>query len=213
MTYSTVQQDPRWQRRKDERPAEIIDAALQLFVERGYAATRLTDIARAAGISKGSLYRYFESKDALFKAMVKQVVIPELEKAEMTANAYQGDISSLIRHMVVDWWETMGESRICGIPKLIIAEASNFPELAEFYVNEVIKRVRKLVAGIIERGIRTGEFRADISAEYAARLLISPIVFAAIWNHSLAPFDEPYDVRTYLRNQTDIFIRGLQVEE
>ena len=85
MVYVT-EQSQRWQRRKKERPSEIIDAALDIFVEHGYAASRLDDIAKKAGISKGSLYRYFDSKADLFKEMVKQVVIPQIEKAETTAN-------------------------------------------------------------------------------------------------------------------------------
>lgn len=198
----------RWQRRKEARPREIIDAALEVFVEHGYAAARLDDIAKKAGISKGSLYRYFNSKAELFKEMVKQVVIPEIEKAESTANEYRGAIAPLISNMVQGWWKTIGETRICGIPKLVIAEAANFPELAEFYVDEVMKRGRKLVAGMIERGIEHGEFR-KIDPDYAARVLISPIVFAAIWNESLATYDTPYDIEKYLHIETEIFLRGI----
>lgn len=212
MTYISTEQDPRWQRRKDERPSEIINAALELFAERGYAATRLDDIASAAGISKGSLYRYFDNKESLFREMVKQVVIPEIEKAEITVSTYKGAISPLIQQMVIHWWETVGESRICGIPKLMISEAANFPELAQFYVNEVIRRGRRLVTGLIQRGIDAGEFRADISPEYAARLLISPLVFAAVWKQSLAPYDDDYDVKTYLSLETDVFLRGISLE-
>ena len=210
MSYSQLQQDTRWQRRKDKRPAEIIGAALELFVERGYATTRLEDIAKAAGVSKASLYRYFDNKEALFKAMVKQVVIPQIEKAETTVKDYKGEISPLINGMVVNWWETVGETRICGIPKLIISEAANFPELAEFYVNEVIKRGRKLVMKMIQRGMQSGEFRQDIVPEYAARLIISPLVFAAIWKQSLASYDDQYDVKAYLSFETDVILRGIK---
>lgn len=209
MTYTETEQDTRWHRRKDERPAEIIDAALELFTERGYAATRLEDIASSAGISKGSLYRYFDNKETLFKVMVKQVLVPEIEKAEIAVTAHTGAFSPLIQHMVLSWWETMGESRICGIPKLMISEAANFPELAEFYVTEVISRGRNLVTGLIRRGVETGEFRSEIEPEYAARLLISPLVFAAVWKQSLAPYDENYDIKTYLSLETDIFLRGI----
>ena len=202
------EQAQRWQRRKEDRPSEIISAALEVFVEHGYAASKLDDIACKAGISKGSLYRYFDSKADLFKEMVKQVVIPEIEKAESRVNEYQGAMSPLITAMVQNWWKTVGETRICGIPKLVISEAANFPELAEFYVGEVIKRGRKLVAGMIKRGIESGEFR-DISPEYAARILISPIVFAAIWKESLAFYDDEYDVLQYLTIETEIFLRGI----
>lgn len=198
----------RWQRRKDERPSEIIDAALEVFVEHGYAASKLDDIARKAGVSKGSLYRYFESKADLFKEMVMQVVIPELEKAESAVNEYQGEIAPLITSMVQNWWQTVGETRICGIPKLVISEAASFPELAEFYVDNVIKRGRKLVAGMIKRGIESGEFR-EIEPDYAARIMISPIVFAAIWKESLSSYDDDYDVKHYLAMKTEIFLRGI----
>ena len=90
----------------------------------------------------------------------------------------------------------------------MISEAANFPELAEFYVGEVIKRGRKLVAGMIRRGIESGEFR-DIAPEYAARILISPIVFAAIWKESLASYDDEYDITQYLAIETEIFLRGI----
>lgn len=201
-------QPQRWQRRKQDRPTEIINAALEVFIEHGYAASKLDDIAHRAGISKGSLYRYFDSKADLFKEMVTQVVIPQIEKAEYTAQEYHGPISPLIKGMVLNWWQTVGETRICGIPRLVIAEAANFPDLAEFYVNDVIKRGRRLVAGMIARGIESGEFR-DVEPEYAARIMISPIVFAAIWQESLAPYDDHYDVKQYLAMQTDIFLRGI----
>jgi AcrR family transcriptional regulator len=202
------EQAQRWQRRKEERPSEIINAALEVFVEHGYAASKLDDIACKAGISKGSLYRYFDSKADLFKEMVKQVVIPEIEKAESRVNEYRGAMSPLITTMVQNWWQTFGETRICGIPKLVISEAANFPELAEFYVAEVIKRGRKLVVGMIRRGVESGEFR-DIAPEYAARILISPVIFAAIWKESLASYDDEYDVLQYLAIETEIFLRGI----
>lgn len=203
-----TEQAQRWQRRKEARPSEIIRAALEVFVEHGYAASKLDDIACKAGISKGSLYRYFDSKADLFKEMVTHVVIPEIEKAESTVHEYQGEMSALITNMVQQWWQTVGETRIGGIPKLVISEAANFPELAEFYVDEVIKRGRKLVAGMIRKGIESGEFR-DIEPEYAARILISPIVFAAIWKESLASYDDNYDVKQFLVMETEIFLRGI----
>lgn len=203
------EQVQRWQRRKDDRPSEIIDAALEVFVEHGYAASKLDDIAGKAGISKGSLYRYFDSKADLFKEVVTQVVINELEKAEATINEYKGAIAPLISMMVKNWWKTVGETRVCGIPKLVISEAANFPELAEFYVDKVIKRGRKLVAGMIKRGIESGEF-LDIEPDYAARILISPVVFAAIWKESLSSYDDSYEINKYLDLETEIFLRGIK---
>jgi hypothetical protein len=102
----------------------------------------------------------------------------------------------------------MGETRVCGIPKLVISEAANFPELAEFYVDSVIKRGRKLVAGMIKRGIESGEFR-EIDPDYAARIMISPVVFASIWKESLSSFDDEYDINHFLVMNTEIFLRGI----
>ena len=206
------EQAHRWQRRKEERPSEIIDAALEVFVEHGYAASKLDDIASKAGVSKGSLYRYFDSKADLFKEMVMQVVIPELEKAESAVNEYQGAMAPLIKRMIENWWQTIGETRICGIPKLVISEAANFPELAEFYVTNVIKRGRKLVAGMISRGVESGEFR-QVDPEYAARIMISPIMFAAIWKESLSSYDDDYDIKQFLAMKTEIFLRGISRKE
>jgi len=201
--------EQRWQRRKAERPGEIIDAALELFVAKGFMATRLDEVAQRAGVSKGTLYLYFENKEALFKAVVETLVVPEIERTELQIQSFDGSASELIGQLVTQWWQTIGESRLCGLPKLIISEAGNFPELAGFYVENVIGRVRRVIAELIQRGIEAGEFR-PCDPVYAARLLLAPIVFAAIYQHSLLPYDsEPFEVSTYLDNHIDIFLNGL----
>ena len=202
-------EEQRWQRRKAERPGEIIDAALELFVAKGFMATRLDEVAKMAGVSKGTLYLYFENKEALFKAVVETLVVPEIERTEQQIQAFDGSVSELISQWVKQWWESVGESQLCGLPKLIIAEAGNFPELASFYVEHVIGRVRRVIAQLISRGIEAGEFKPNDPA-YAARLLLAPMVFAAIYQHSLLPYDsEPFEMPTYIDNHLDIFLHGL----
>lgn len=201
--------EQRWQRRKAERPGEIIDAALELFVAKGFMATRLDEVAQRAGVSKGTLYLYFENKEALFKAVVETLVVPEIERTEQQIKTFQGSASDLITQLVKQWWVSVGESQLCGLPKLIIAESGNFPELASFYVEQVICRVRRVIALLISRGIATGEFKPCDPA-YAARLLLAPMVFAAIYQHSLLPYDsEPFEVPAYLDSHLDIFLHGL----
>lgn len=201
--------EQRWQRRKAERPGEIIDAALELFVAKGFMATRLDEVAQRAGVSKGTLYLYFENKEALFKAVVETLVVPEIERTEQQIKTFQGSASDLITQLVKQWWVSVGESQLCGLPKLIIAESGNFPELASFYVEQVISRVRRVIAQLISRGIATGEFKPCDPA-YAARLLLAPMVFAAIYQHSLLPYDsEPFEVPAYLDSHLDIFLHGL----
>lgn len=202
-------EEQRWQRRKAERPGEIIDAALECFVAKGFMATRLDEVAQRAGVSKGTLYLYFDNKEALFKAVVETLVVPEIDQTEQQIQAFDGSASELISQLVEQWWESVGESQLCGLPKLIIAEAGNFPELASFYVEHVIGRVRRLIAQLISRGVEAGEFKPCEPA-YVARLLLAPLVFAAIYQQSLLPYDsEPFEVSAYLKNHLDIFLHGL----
>lgn len=205
----TQAEQQRWHRRKAERPGEIIDAALELFVAKGFTATRLEEVAKLAGVSKGTLYLYFENKEALFKAVVETLVVPEIDRTEQQIQAFDGSVSALVSQLVTQWWESVGESQLCGLPKLIIAEAGNFPELAKFYVEHVIGRVRRVIAQLISRGIEAGEFKPCDPA-YAARLLLAPLVFAAIYQHSLLAYDsEPFEMSAYLHNHLDIFLHGL----
>jgi len=198
----------RWRRRKEARPSEILDAALSLFVEKGYTATRLDEVARAAGISKGTLYLYYDNKEELFRSMVRELLIPHVEQFEKQAAEFQGSAADLLKAMARTWWQNIGNTPLAGMPKLMIAEAANFPELARFYVEAVIGRGRKLVAGILQRGIDRGEFR-QVDTDLAARLLLSSLVFAAIWNSSLASYDTPYSNIDYIELQIDMALNGI----
>ena len=206
---SRNQESCRWRRRKEDRPAEILAAALKTFSIKGFAATKLDEVAKEAGISKGTLYLYFESKEALFKAVVTEFVLPQIEKAEEQAEHYTGSIKELMFTLLEQWRVNVLETELSGIPKMMIAEASNFPELATFYLENVIQRTRKFVAKLIKLGIEQGEFR-ECDSEDAARLFLSPMVFAAIWHHSLAPFDNDYNIKEYLSFHLDIFLHGIQ---
>lgn len=201
------------QRRKAARPGEIVAAALELFVEHGFTATRLDDVARRAGVSKGTVYLYFDSKEALFEAVVREVVIPQVERSEMLARQHRGRQAELLEQLVMNWWQSVSSSEICGIPKLIIAESANFPTAAQFFVDNVINRVRRMFIQVIETGIEQGEFQR-IDPEYVTRLLMSPLVLLAVWRHSLMPYDQafPLDEQAYLRTHLQIFLNGLKKE-
>jgi AcrR family transcriptional regulator len=200
---------PRWRRRKDARPAEIMDAALDSFVERGFAATKLEDVARRAGITKGTMYLYFPSKEAVFQAVVRESIVPVIAEGEALVAGYQGSARDLIALMVRRWWETVGESRLSGIPKLVMAEASNFPELAKFYHREVVERGRELFGRAIQLGIDRGEFRT-LDVPLAVRLLLAPLVFVSIWKHSFVRCDpRGFDVRAFVDLHLDTYLRGI----
>ena len=208
---SNTEESCRWRRRKEERPAEILVAALKMFSSKGFAATRLDEVAKEAGVSKGTLYLYFESKEALFKAVVTEFVLPQIAKAEELAEQDRGSIKDLMIKLLEQWRVNILETELSGIPKMMIAEASNFPELATFYLENVIQRTRGFVTNLIILGIKSGEFR-ECDAAYAARSFLTPMVFSAVWQHSLAPFDDDYDIDKYLNVHLDMFFRGILKE-
>src|ERR1700730_16226294 len=150
----TVAPKPRWRRRKNARPEEILTAALEVFADRGFAATKLEDVARRAGVTKGTIYLYFENKEALFKALIRQTIVPVLAQGEALAQSFTGSARELFEQLVREYWRLVGETSLSGIPRLMIAEAVNFPELARFYYEEVVTRGHRLMAGVLERGIK-----------------------------------------------------------
>jgi AcrR family transcriptional regulator len=200
---------PRWTRRKEARPAELLAAALELFVERGYAATRLEDVARRAGVSKGTVYLYFPGKEDLFKAVVREGLVPLLERGEKVVAEHEGSAVDLIRELVRGWWEGIGMTPYAGIPKLMVSECRNFPELGKFYVDEVITRGQKLVRAVVRRGLDNGEFR-KIDPDHVARLVFAPLVLMVIYRHS---FDfcsvQSLDPDVYVEQHLDLLLRGL----
>jgi AcrR family transcriptional regulator len=201
--------EPRWERRKDARPGELAAAALDLFVERGFAATRLDDVARRAGVSKGTLYLYFDSKDDLFKAVIREGYVAPIAEAEQLLDAWEGTSAELIREILRRWWVQVGATTQAGMTKLIIAEAGNFPELAKFYHDEVIQRVHALFERAIQRGVEREEFR-PVNLQYAGRLACSPMVMLMLWKHSFALcVDRPMDPEDYVRTYADMLLNGL----
>src|SRR5207247_9381339 len=148
---------PRWRRRKNARPEEIISAALEVFADRGFAATKLEDVARHAGVTKGTIYLYFENKEALFKAMVRETIVPAIAQGEQTVAEHRGSAADLLRRLLLGWWDLIGETSLSGIPKLMMAEAANFPELARFYYDEVVRGGQRLMGGVAWGGCRDGD--------------------------------------------------------
>lgn len=203
---------PRWERRKDARPQELLDAALDLFVERGFAAARLDDVARAAGVSKGTLYLYFSSKEELFKAVVRESVVPMIGEAEGVIDQFTGSSEELLRLLITTWWEKIGNTKLSGLTKLMIAEAGNFPELARFYQEEVIDRGDKLITKTLERGMVRGDIR-KVDLDIAPRILIAPMIMMMVWKHSQGVCQiDPAQMGAYLEQYIEMSLHGLLVK-
>lgn len=204
---------PRWQRRKDARPEEIIAAAIQLFVERGFAATRLDDIALRAGVSKGTLYLYFKSKEDIFKTAVTDSVLPEIERAEAITKDYQGDMQSLLAALLRSWANFIRETPVSGVAKLIVAESANFPDMAKFYFEQVVLRIRAIFATVVEKGIAQGEFR-PLPVDLVVRDLTWSLTFASVWKHSLQVYDSvPLDYDAFFELHLNISMKGLLADK
>ncbi|MFM7294838.1 MAG: TetR/AcrR family transcriptional regulator [Burkholderiales bacterium] len=202
--------EPRWERRKDARPGELAAAALDLFIEKGFSATRLDDVAKRAGVSKGTLYLYFDSKEALFKSVIQEGIVSRIAEGEAYMRAYDGTSADLMRHLINTWWDQIGGTKLGGITKLMMSESGNFPELAAFYHDEVITRAMGLFVYVIERGIKAGEFRA-MPMDYVPRICAAPVVMLMLWRHS---FDvcgaKDIDPKAYLQTHTDMLIHSLR---
>ena len=214
MSNQSISTAPVRQRRKEARPAELIAAALELFVERGFAATRLDEVAARAGVSKGTLYLYFASKEELFKAVIQQGILPVLEQGEEMLAQHQGDARTLLEGLMRRWWELTGNTRLGGIPKLMISEAGNFPDVARYYHENVIQRVHGMLGKVLQAGIETGEFR-PIDIKSAIDVISAPMLMLAIWQHSMAPCScgGMEDPEIYLRTHVDLLLNGLLAKE
>lgn len=197
------------QRRKDARPGELMSAALDVFAERGFAATRLEEVASRAGVSKGTVYLYFESKEALFKASVETAITPALEAAEALAADTRTPPAEALRRFVFGWWQMVGSTQLAALPKLLVAESGNFPELSAWFHDNMIRRALSALAGIIEVGIKRGTFR-PVEPFLAARIIFAPMFSYIVWRHAFsACMTDLPEPETFFNRAMDMLIHGL----
>ena len=214
MKKTALSDTPQRQRRKEARPAELLEAALDLFVERGFAATKLDEVAARAGVAKGTLYLYFASKEELFKAVIQQGVLPVVEEGEGMLVQHSGDAAALLRNLVYRWWELMGNTKLAAIPKLIISEAGNFPEVARYFYENVAQRIDNLLAEVLKQGMDSGEFRrVDVAS--AVDAITAPVLMRVIWQYSMQPYccSGQKDSEIYISTHIDLLLNGLTLKE
>jgi TetR/AcrR family transcriptional regulator len=200
------------ERRKEARPGELLAAALDLFVEKGFAATRAEEVAQRAGVSKGTLFLYFPSKEDLFKAVVRQNMGQTISEGIAALESFNGSTADLIPYMMHMWWDRFGSTKASGLTKLMMSEATNFPDLAAFYYAEVIEPNHRLVRNIIQRGIDRGEFRT-VDMDYAIFSILSPLIHLVTWKHSMGccvSGDQQLDPVRYINAQADMVVHGLR---
>src|SRR5258705_11365429 len=206
---SSTATKPRWRRRKSARPEEILQAAFEVLTDRGFAPTKLEDVARRAGVTKGTIYLYYESKEALFMALVRETIVPVIAKGEALANSFTGTARDLFEQLVREYFRLVGDTPLSGIPRLMIAEAGNFPELARFYYEEVVTRGHRLMAGGLGRGMKGGEFRR-VDVALATKLAMAPLMHAVVARQTVAAcMPEGFDVAKYLDTHIDLYLHGI----
>jgi len=202
---------PKRQRRKNARPAELLAAALDLFVEKGYAATKAEEVAKRAGVSKGTLFLYYPSKEDLFKAVVRQNISQRFNELSSLSHEFEGSSVEMLRVGLHAWWNTIGSTKASGITKLMISEENNFPELATFYRQEVVQPIHDLLEKILQRGIDNGEFR-PMQLQQGIYLVLAPMLYLVIRQHSSITFaanNEKMNAEVFLNAQIDNILFGL----
>jgi AcrR family transcriptional regulator len=204
-----VSSAPRWRRRKDERPGEIVAAALAVFAERGFAAARLDDIAARAGVSKAALYLYFPTKQDLFRAVVAEAVAPNLAPIQAAAESWDGPLEALVRFLIPTLARTVATSAIGGVVKVVIGESRNFPELARVWHDALVAKALAAVSGLIARAQARGEVKAGDPRVFALGL-ISPILLGVLWRETFVPIGAaPFDLEALATQHVETMLRGM----
>jgi len=200
---------PRQRRAPAERPGEIIDAALALFVEKGFAATRLDDVAERAGLSKAAIYLYFDDKIALFQGVIQRAIGSNLGMVEAMLAAHRGSVAELLPRILEFMASRIEETPMASVAKLVIAESRAFPEIGRFYLEEVIGRGLPLMESLVVRGIAQGEFR-KVDPGLTVRSIIGAMLLAIIWRTVFEPIGaEKVDVRALARHHADLMLHAL----
>lgn len=200
-----------WERRKEQRPGELLNAALEVFVARGYAAARLDDVAARAGVSKGTLYLYYAGKEDLFKAVVRATILPVIEQFRRRIEQATGSSEQLLADVLEGWWSCFSKPQMGGIMKLILGEASNFPEIARFFNDEVALPTHEVIRRLVQRGIERGEFRQPCDLDTATHLIMSPLMLKLVWNHSVGQCCKPIiDPADFIRHHADLVLTLLR---
>lgn len=172
---------PKWKRRKEDRPAEILSAALDAFVEHGFAETKLADVAKRAGIAKGTLYLYFDNKQDLFAAVVRHGLLTSLAPLEQAAATFDGGLAELSSLLLARAADGMGDQRLPAILRMVIGESRAFPELARIWHAEAIDRVMSTVAGLIEKAQARGTAPAGDPKLYVLSIM-GPMLMAMLFH-------------------------------
>jgi AcrR family transcriptional regulator len=203
---------PKFRRRKADRPAEIVQAALAVFAEKGFAAAKLEDIARRAGVSKGAIYLYFETKEDIFRAVVGQAIAPNVVAVKAMAAAHPGPLADLLRGVTGHIAGIVTHTPLGGVLKMVVGEARNFPEIARVWHDELVSQALGTLTAAIAAAQARGEVKSGDPRTYALQL-IAPLLVAVLWRETFVPVGaEPFDLPAVMSQHIDTLLLGLLTE-
>ena len=202
----------RRRRRKESRPSEILDAAFEEFAANGFAATRLDDVARRAGVAKGTIYLYFKDKEQLFRAMVRKFIVPVIEGLKVSASGFSGSVEELGRQMIErQYAHLVNNPKAHEILRMLIAESSRFPQLSEIWYREVFQRGRKVMRLVLAKGLASGEVRKAKVAAFPF-MLGAPGMLAVVWKLIFGE-RHPLDLDAYREAHLDLILNGVKAHK
>jgi AcrR family transcriptional regulator len=199
---------PRFQRRKEDRPAEITEAAMHTFAEKGYASTRVEEVARRAGVSKGLLYLYFKTKEDLFKAVIRSFVSPRLDALIEMIETTELSAEAFLRGPFLEFAKSVPHTPARMLVRLLVAEGPKHPDLIAWYWENVVSRGLGAIRSIIEKGVGSGEFRKSALDDFP-HLLVSPVIFSMLWKQ-LFETHAPMDTDAFFEGHIDLLLNGIR---
>lgn len=204
--------EPKWRRRKETRPADIAAAALSVFAEKGFAGARIEEIAKRAGISKGTLYLYYHGKAELFRAVVREVVIPNVDSVRAAFLAADMPFATVLRRLLPTFAEIVTRVPVGAVAKMVIGESRNFPELAKVWHDEVIGKSLGLIATLVERAQAKGEVRPGDPRTHAFSIM-GPMLISVLWRETFTPVGgATLDLPAIARQHAETVLAGLLIE-
>jgi len=204
---------PKWRRRKDARPSDIVAAALTVFAEKGFAGARIEEIARRAGVSKGTVYLYFETKSDLFRAVVHDAITPNIEEVKRTILALDLPFPDILRLLLPRFAQLVTELPVGAVVKMVVGESRNFPELAKVWHDEVVQQGVGLLSALIERAQARGEGRPGDPRTHAFSIM-GPMLMGLLWRETFTPVGgAEIDLPAIARQHAETVLGGLLVPE
>jgi AcrR family transcriptional regulator len=201
--------EPRWRRRADARPEEILEAALAEFTERGFEAARMEDIGKRAGLSKAGVYLYFPSKMALLEALIEARVSPLAAQAQTLAQAGKDDPLAALRLLARVAAHRIADPSVFAVPRLVIGLSGRFPQIADYYRTHVVEKARGALEALIAAAIAKQQIR-PVDKDAVVRAFIGPLFFEAMWTHVLRGESAPSEPEKLVEQSFDVLLNGLE---